>query len=151
MTTGRREFMTGFRTLRKRFGYRPPDFNAQTHTGVAIGEYARINEGLVFWEKYGSAIHTVDASLVMPVLKSLGASIGPKWAWDGNAYQCRIGASAREIVLDMRDDESRVIEVSVFRLRGDDRDQKMQVGKISVPLPCEDWVPLQEQLRKVLR
>ena len=142
--------MTGFRTLRRRFSYWQPDTNAQTQAGVAIGEYARINEGLVFWQKYGSAIQTVDASLVMPVLESLGASIGPKRQWDGNAYQCSFGESAREIVFDLRDDVSRVVEVSVFRLRGDDRDRKTQVGKISVPLPCEDWVPLQEQLRKAL-
>lgn len=113
-----------------------------------MSEYARIGEGWVFWRKYGNEIQAVDASLVTPVLESLGASIiGPKWLSEINAYRCGLGGEEFEIVFDLPDEVSNIVEIIVSR--GWDY-EKTEVGHISVQLPCEDWAGLQEQLRGLL-
>lgn len=113
-----------------------------------MSEYARIGEGWVFWRKYGNEIEAVDASLVTPVLESLGASIiGPKWLSDINTYRCGLDGEEFEIVFDLPDEVCNAVEIIVSRGRDY---EKTQVGRIPVQLPCEDWPPLQEQLRGLL-
>ena len=113
-----------------------------------MSEYLRVGESWVFWRKYGAEINAVDESLVTPVLNALGGSvIGPKWLSDGNFYRCSINGKEFEFVFDMRDDESSIVEVDLFRLEGG---QRSAVAKIPVQIPCEDWVPLQKHLEVLL-
>lgn len=112
-----------------------------------MGEYARINEGFAYWHRYATEMQAVDASLVTPVLESLGASIGCKWLSDSNACRCRIQGKELEIVCDVRDEVSGIVEVTVNRLQGD---RRTKVGDLFVQLPCENWGAPQEQLRALL-
>jgi hypothetical protein len=114
-----------------------------------MSEYERIGEGLAFWRKYQNQIDTVDASLVTPVLTSLGAvPVGDKWVMDNNVYRCGIGAKEYELLFDMRDDVSEIVDVIVSRSRGDER---VKIGQMSVQLPCETWEGLQAQFKALLR
>lgn len=113
-----------------------------------MSEYARIGEGWVFWQKYGTEIQALDASLVTPVLQSLGASIiRPKWLSDINAYRCGLGGEEFDIVFDLPDEVSNIVEIIVSRRRNY---EKTEVGHICVHLPCDNWAALQEQLRTLL-
>lgn len=113
-----------------------------------MGEYARINEGYAFWLKYQREIHNVDAGLVVPVLESMGATArGPKFLSDANYYRSGVGAKEYEFVFDVRDDESQVVDVGVYRTRGDDR---VRLGHVAVQLPCSAWEAARQQLKELL-
>lgn len=113
-----------------------------------MSEYERIDEGLAFWHKYKKQIDTVDTSLVTPVLTSLSAvPVGVKWMSDNNVYRCGIGTKEYELVFDMRDDVSEIVDLIVFRSRGDER---VKMGQMSVQLPCETWEELQAEFKALL-
>lgn len=114
-----------------------------------MGEYARIGEGWVFWRKYGTHLHAVDASLVRPALDSLGAStVGTKWLEDSNFFRCRMDGREFQILLDLPDDESGIVEVNVLRVNDH---EKTVLGTVCVQVPCEDYTTSREQLQALLQ
>lgn len=113
-----------------------------------MGEYTRINEGFAYWQKYGKEMQVVDASLVTPALTAREASVACKWLADSNTCRCRVQGKDLELVCDVRDEASGVVDVTVFRLQG--VAARTKVGAVSVQLPCANWAPLQAQLQALL-
>lgn len=109
-----------------------------------MGEYKRLGYWS-FWEHHGEAVKTVDANLVEPVLRELGATVTEKWHADSNCIFFRIKGQQFAAVFDVPMPQAALeLEVRKFSYDGYKWNDG---GKIAIRLPRTKWSSLRKALK----